>query len=169
MRHPKSENPKEEMARLIRVIAGTRAPGETDEHLRRRAARRLGISPGRAKSFWYGETENIRADEMDLARDLAAVQPLENLANAIEATERYLEDLALNGCLTLAERVLAGLQERFVARLGDRGAAGVGHRSADPIPFGRRASDRLEDHRSVPAHRQAHLNTDPGVHSSLAG
>src|SRR5690606_26376468 len=83
------ESPKQEMARLIRIVAGARGPGETDEHLRRRAARRLGMSAGRARTLWFSGTDNIRSDEMDRARDLAAVQPIQEAIDAVESAERY--------------------------------------------------------------------------------
>lgn len=142
MRHQNSESPKQEMARLIRVIAGTRQPGETDETLRGRAARRMGINAGRAKSLWYGETDNIRSDEMDRARELAFTHPIDEAINAVETAERYIETLATEGCLGLAERVLAGLHERLARRAAaDRGLSDARGDLGHLRPYGRRASD----------------------------
>lgn len=87
----KSEKPSHEMQRLIRAIAGKPLAGEKDDQLRARAARRMGISQGRAKTFWYAETENIRSNEMDRARELAFVAPIEEAIDAIERAERHLE------------------------------------------------------------------------------
>jgi len=118
------EKPADEMARLIRVIAGKPTAGEKDEQLRARAARRLGISASRAKVLWYGETTNIRSDEMDEARRLAAVQPIEEYINAAIAAEKYIEELAINGCFGLADRIVADLLGRLLARAANaRGGA----------------------------------------------
>jgi len=87
------EKPAVEMARHIRVIAGKARPGERDEDLRSRAARKLGISASRARVFWYGETENIRSDEMDRARELAFVAPLDRAEEAIIEAEEFLAGL----------------------------------------------------------------------------
>lgn len=96
--HPKiSESPAIEMARLIREIGGKASVGETDEQLRARAARRLGVSASRAKTLWYAETDNIRSDEMDRARRLAFSTPIEEAINVLRAAklriDRELEQL----------------------------------------------------------------------------
>lgn len=87
------ETPSQEMQRLIRVIAGRQIAGEKDEQWRARAARRMGITPSRARVFWYGLTENIRSDEMDTARELAFVQPIQAAEEAITDAEKFLEGL----------------------------------------------------------------------------
>lgn len=136
-----SETPRDEMQRLIKVVAGKRLAGETDEQLRFRAAHRLRISDSRAKVFWYGDTDNIRSDEMDRARELAFVQPIDEAINAVEAAERAIEALALDGCLGLADRVLAGLQRRLAARFDGSGVHGDGAAGDGVGGYGRRAQD----------------------------
>lgn len=138
-----SENPAGEMARLIREIAGTATAGETDEQLRMRAARRLGISASRAKVFWYAETENIKSEEMDRARLLAAAQPIEEAIDAVERAELWIESLAVDGCLSLADRILAGLLERLSNRAADaRLHTGSGDSLDAGRPRARLAADR---------------------------
>lgn len=87
------ETPSQEMQRLIRVIAGKQIAGEKDDQWRARAARRMGITSSRARVFWYGLTENIRSDEMDTARELAFVQPIQAAEEAIRDAETFLEGL----------------------------------------------------------------------------
>lgn len=87
------ETPAQEMQRLIRVIAGKQIAGEKDDQWRARAARRMDITPSRARVFWYGLTENIRSDEMDTARELAFVQPIHAAEEAIRDAETFLEGL----------------------------------------------------------------------------
>jgi len=130
----KTETAPAEMARLIRIIAGPARAGEKDEQLRARAARRLGIGESRAKVLWYQETDNIRSEEMDRARLLAAARPIEEAIDAVERAELWIESLAVDGCLSLADRILAGLLERLSNRSADaRLRASVG----DPLDAGR--------------------------------
>ena len=107
------EKPEVEMARHIRVIAGKARPGERDEDLRTRAARKLGISASRARVFWYGETENIRSDEMDRARELAFVAPIEK----VEDATKQLEEAVLDALVSMDE-FRGELRARLAAALG---------------------------------------------------
>jgi hypothetical protein len=138
------ETPADEMARLIRVIAGKASAGEKDQQLRARAARRLGITTSRARVFWYGETDNIRSDEMDLARELAFVQPIQEAEDAITTAEAFLAGLRarLEGSLgTPARRVGAGHPLR---RAGDRPQREVG---------GRPVASRLDQALTIARHQ----------------
>lgn len=57
-----------EMAQIMRTAAGPMQPGESIQDLIRRAARRTGISYGRAKRLWYQEVRRIAAHEADNLR-----------------------------------------------------------------------------------------------------
>lgn len=124
------ERPSEEMQRLIRSIAGPARAGEKDEQLRARAARRLNahlpghhqISDRRAKSYWYAEIDLIPSHHMDRARELAGVQGIQELADAVEHIEARVEGVL--------ERAI----ERLLARRGlgdDPRVAGGAARAAD--------------------------------------
>jgi Arc/MetJ family transcription regulator len=125
-----SESPAVEMARLIREIGGKASAGETDEQLRARAARRLGISASRAKVLWYAETDNVRADEMDRARALAESTPIEEAINVLRAAklriDRKLEKLL--------DEVVSGVPNDSVdrRRLADR--------RSNPVPVRHRVA-----------------------------
>jgi hypothetical protein len=118
------------MARLIREIGGKASAGETDEQLRARAARRLGISASRAKVLWYAETDNVRADEMDRARALAESTPIEEAINVLRAAklriDRKLEKLL--------DEVVSGVPNDSVdrRRLADR--------RSNPVPVRHRVA-----------------------------
>lgn len=125
-----SESPAFEMARLIREIGGKASAGETDEQLRARAARRLGVSTSRAKVLWYGETDNIRAAEMDRARALAESTPIEEAINVLRAAklriDRELEQLL--------DEVVSGVPRDS----GDRRR--MADRRSDPVPVRHRVA-----------------------------
>jgi len=128
------ESPAQEMQRLIRAIGGARQGGEKDPMLMARAARRMGISIRRARTYWYAQPSIISSEDMDRARLLAAAQPIEEAIDAVERAELWIESLAVDGCLSLADRILAGLLERLSNRAADaRLRASVG----DPMDAGR--------------------------------
>lgn len=112
------ESPAQEMQRLVRTIAGKRQPGEKDPSMMARAARRLRITQRRARTYWYAESQFISSTDMDLARELAFVQPLQEAHDAIEIAERYLEGLRLR----LADRRRAGGPSHHQRRSTDRDA-----------------------------------------------
>lgn len=60
------------MCRLIRLAAAPAVPGERVPHAIARAARRLGLSRGRAESFWYGKAKAVSPEELERAREVAA-------------------------------------------------------------------------------------------------
>jgi hypothetical protein len=113
------EAPRDEMQRLIRRIAGSRHAGEKDFQLMDRAARLMGISSSRAKVFWYAATDNIRSEEMDRARDLAAVQPIREAKDAIQQALGELRDLLRDGNRVLAHGPLADGVDHPRRRRGD--------------------------------------------------
>lgn len=121
------ESPRAEMQRLIRLIDGDRVAGEKDDHLRERAARRMGITLSRAKVFWYGETDNIRSEEMDRARALSGAQPFEEMENAIDKAFAAAEQHFAQLHAVLADRsrehrreLLLGLGNTLSSRLAGR-------------------------------------------------
>ncbi len=65
-----------EMAAIVRLAAEPVAPGETVGELIRRAARRVGLSYGRVKKYWYREITRPPAHEYVLMqqRKLALMQ-----------------------------------------------------------------------------------------------
>lgn len=87
------ESPAQEMQRLIRAIGGKRQAGEKDPALMARAARRLNISIRRARTYWYAQPCIISSQDMDRARDLAFVLPLEEAFDAVQAAEQFIDDL----------------------------------------------------------------------------
>jgi hypothetical protein len=60
-----------EMTRLVRAAASPAVPGEKVPHAIARAAHRLGISRGRATSYWYGKARVIPEEDLERARDAA--------------------------------------------------------------------------------------------------
>lgn len=61
-----------EMAGHLRALAEPMQRGDSIQSCIERAAHRGGLSFGRAKRIWYGETRLIRAEEADLIRARAA-------------------------------------------------------------------------------------------------
>ncbi len=57
-----------EMSRLVRLAASPAIPGEKVPHAIARAARRLGVTRGRAECLWYGKIKNIPPEELDATR-----------------------------------------------------------------------------------------------------
>ena len=147
------------MQRLFKQIAGRAGPGEKEPQLIGRAQRKMNaqlfgprqLSARRARSYWYSETEDVPSHHMDRVRDLAFVQPIEEAIDAIEHAELWIEEVAADGCLGLAERVLEGLHRRLAARARGVSPLAIRHSGAAPVRFGRRASDLLENHNSDPA------------------
>ena len=117
------------MKQLIRAAAGTASAGEKEEQLRARATRRLNagldgerqISDRRARAYWHGEIDDVPSHHMDRARDLAAIQPIEEVLDAVDRAEQWIDDALSHGPAGLADRVLAGLHARLADRV--RGAA----------------------------------------------
>lgn len=78
MREKLSENPEMVEARVDAIRAEGRAivmsaaspvqPGDSVKVRIHRAARRLGLKPSRAKSYWYGEITNPPAAEIEAMR-----------------------------------------------------------------------------------------------------
>ncbi|WP_425087794.1 hypothetical protein [Stappia sp.] len=68
-----------EMQEHIRKIGWPSYPDEQVVFRIERAARKLGVSIRRARSYWYGEPATIPADHMDKARRLSRV-PVEEKA-----------------------------------------------------------------------------------------
>lgn len=98
LRNSRAETPKQEMARLIRVVAGPASAGERDYQLITKAARRLNddlppfqqLSERRARSYWYEEIEDVPSHHMDRARLLAPDQPIEEAINVLQAAKRRI-------------------------------------------------------------------------------
>ena len=116
------ESPAEEMQRLIRIIGGKQR-GKKDPELRALAARRMGISVRRARTYWCAEPAIISSEDMDRARLLAAMQPIDEAINAAAAAQHTIESLAIDGCFGLAERIIEDLLGRLHTGLsaGDGG------------------------------------------------
>ncbi len=72
-----------EMGRLVRLAASPVVPGEHVDYAIRRAARRLGFTIGRVKSFWYGKARGPSPEELETAREVAVkhARDLELLRN----------------------------------------------------------------------------------------
>lgn len=72
-----------EMGRLVRLAASPPVPGEHVDYAIGRAARRLGFTRGRVKSFWYGKARGPTPEELETARQVAVkhAQDLELLRN----------------------------------------------------------------------------------------
>jgi hypothetical protein len=66
---------RDEMQRLVRLAAEPARPGELVKEEIRRAARFLGMDPGRVKRYWYGEIEMPPAHEVDAVRAKLAGRP----------------------------------------------------------------------------------------------
>ena len=90
-----------EMGRLVRLAASPVVPGEHVDYAIGRAARRLGFTRGRVKSFWYGKARGPSPEELETARKVAVkhAQDLELLRNehrrAVEILARLETRLAV--------------------------------------------------------------------------
>lgn len=93
-----------EMRDHVRLIGWPQFPDEQVLFRIERVARRLGITPRRARAFWYGEATNIPAEHMDKARRLARA-PLEE-----EARNEFAE---LQNRIARLEAALAVQDEDF--------------------------------------------------------
>lgn len=89
-----------EMGRLVRLAASPVVPGEHIDYAIGRAARRLGFTRGRVKSFWYGKAKGPSPEELETARQVAVkhARDLELLRNehrrAVEILARLETRLA---------------------------------------------------------------------------
>lgn len=77
-----------EMQTSIYKLAGERRPSDTRESMIARAARAAGISYRQAKSIYYAETENPRAQVIEAVRKAIAQQ---NLKVEQQATDELTE------------------------------------------------------------------------------
>ena len=95
---------------LIRSCAEPVRAGESVKALIRKAARKTGLSFGRARSLWYAEARVVRADEMDALR---------RAANSMRAVENgRAEDADLRSMLAEISRRLDSI-EQSLARSPD--------------------------------------------------
>lgn len=107
---------RDEMSAALRRIAEPRPVGDTVSQAIYRSARRLGISPGRAKRLWYREA-SVQAHEADLIRERARkqrareMQRLREQLSAIEAQQRMNTDALIED----ARQLLGPLFDRLVA------------------------------------------------------
>lgn len=77
-----------QMQTFVRQAAAPVMPGELIAHQIARAARRLGVTPSRAKALWYGEARRIDAEEYMIARDLYEAKVLKGARDAMQANEK---------------------------------------------------------------------------------
>ena len=82
-----------EMGRLVRLAASPPVPGEHVDYAIGRAARRLGFTRGRVKSFWYGKARGPSPEELETAR-LVAVKHAHDLELLRNEHRRALDILA---------------------------------------------------------------------------
>lgn len=80
-----------EAARLIRLAAEPRPVGDSAKSAIVRAARRVGVTPSRAKDIWYRDARRIDSDEMDRLR---GIERKRKRAQRREVDGRMLEQLA---------------------------------------------------------------------------
>jgi len=122
----KTESPKDEMKRRIREIGGKASAGEKEDQLRDRATRRMNaelfgaqqINARRARSYWYGEIEDVPSHHMDRARALSKDTLIEEAINVLRAAK-----LRINCELEqLLDEVVSGVPNDPMdrRRLGDR-------------------------------------------------
>lgn len=112
-----------EFSQLMRRVAGPRDADETIVHSINRAARKLGLSRGEAKRFWYGERRVVPSELMDRARALAGD------AEVVRAKDEFDE---LRARIARVEALLMASPD--IARAPDhavRGRAGDVHRAVD--------------------------------------
>jgi hypothetical protein len=108
-----SETIRQEMARLVKLAAGSPRAGEHRKEQIRRAARYLGLDYGRVKRYWYGEVELALADEVDRIRAVVRSRqggaPLHNLT---DFTPESVRDEMAGLVRRAAEPILGGEQIR---------------------------------------------------------
>lgn len=85
----KLESPTAEMGGLVRRIAKMLPAGSKQDAAFHFIARRLGVSPSRAKVLWHSETDCIRSHEMDRARALSDIAVLDGAIHALEEAEQH--------------------------------------------------------------------------------
>lgn len=90
---------------LLKKAAAPVRPGELIVHQIKRAARKVGLTYGRAKSIWYGEARLIRAHELDALRK--TVGEVDEVRAAFEAVDA--------GRLSGDRKVLLALGQAFLA------------------------------------------------------
>lgn len=95
----------EEASTLLRRTAEPRPIGDSVKAAIRRAARRVGLSFGRAEDIWYRQARLVRAEEMDAIRKAAAQRTQEQ-----KARNDYQELMDL---LSILEHRLAMVDEEF--------------------------------------------------------
>ena len=88
-----------EMQDIVRMAAEPRPPVDSSKGAINRAARALGITYRRARSFWYGHTEKVLVRDAEAARLRAEHRRLlllriERLEREIAETRRLLDDAA---------------------------------------------------------------------------
>jgi hypothetical protein len=83
------ENDAAEMQAHVKRIAATLPAGSKQEAALHKIAHKMGVSRSRAKVLFYGETDCIRANELDRARALADEAVLDGAIHALEEAEQH--------------------------------------------------------------------------------
>lgn len=131
-----SELIRREMRDALRAAAAAgMTPGESVKAAIRRAAQRLGLAYGRARSLWYGEARRIDAHEADLVRSRVRAFALEEIRQLKERLARLDREVAH-----------ATSDARLGAPAGDQDdlaiPAGGSHREMDILARARAHLDR---------------------------
>ena len=89
MRRNDDENYALEMQYLVKKIASVLPEGSKQEAVLHKIAQDLGVSRSRAKTFYHAISHNIRAEEMDRARELADEAVQSKVFQALAEAEQH--------------------------------------------------------------------------------